>query len=241
MSQKPAKLQWFKDFVEQGIYRVEESDKSLICIVAEKMKASGVESPTQQSFQRFLGLVCLERYVKLTNQSLLRATSEFPLIKIGCSGDMLIQLLYWREFKTLCSKLEYLSGGEYICQEKPNQRKYLVLRYSADKESLTSDELSKALGISLQNASFLLKWYCRQGLFTREKVREKRRGRPTFIYKLTHVGEERVLYLARTMSLLPRKATNESETYRSLKDLSDLRMANLIKKVGTTKRVEHKQ
>jgi len=199
--------------------------------VAEKMIASGVKSPTLQSFENSLGLVCLEHYAKLTNQSLPRVISEFLFIKIGWSNDVRFQLAYLKQFSTLCHKLEYLSGGEYVCQGKPNQRKYLVLRYSAYKESITSDELSKALKISLQNASSRLKWYCRQELFTREKVREQRRGRPTFIYKLTHVGKERALYLLKTMPLLPRKVTEESETYRLLKLKWDLRWVNLLKTV----------
>ena len=224
MSEKPI-VKWFKDFIP--IRPSRERDRTLVRTVVEKMIASGVKSPTLQSFENFLGLVCLERYAKLTNQSLPRVISEFLFIKSGWPNDVRIQLAYLKQFSTLCHKLEYLSGGEFVCQGKPNQRKYLVLLYSAYKESITSHELSKALKISLQNASSRLKWYCRQELFTREKVREQRRGRPTFIYKLTHVGKERALYLLETMPLLPRKGTKESETYRLLKLSLDLRLTNL--------------
>lgn len=228
MSEKPT-VKWFKDFIP--VRPTRERDRTLVRAVAEKMIASGVKSPTLQSFENYLGLVCLERYAKLTNQSLPRVVSEFLFIKSGWPSDVRFQFAYLRQFSALCDKLEYLSGGEFVCQGKPNQMKYLVLLYSVGKESITSDELCKALGISLQNASSRLKWYCRQELFTREKVREQRRGRPTFIYKLTHVGKERALYLLETMPSLPRKVTEESETYRLLKLKFDLRWVNLLKAV----------
>lgn len=228
MSEKST-VKWFKDFIPVRPSR--ERDNTLVRAVAEKMIASGVKSPTLQSFENFLGLVCLERYAELTNQSLRRVVSEFLFIENGWPSDVRIQFAYLKQFSTLCDKLEYLYGGEFVCQGKSNQRKYLVLLYSAYKESITSYELSKALKISLQNASSRLKWYCGQGLFTREKVREQRRGRPTFIYKLTHFGKERASYLVKTMPLLPRKGTEESETYRLLKLKWDLRLVNLLKTV----------
>lgn len=83
-------MKWFKDFIQNRPSR--ERDRTLVRTVAEKMITSGVKSPTLQSFESFLGLVCLERYAKLTNQSLLRVISEFPFIKSGWSNDVRIQL-----------------------------------------------------------------------------------------------------------------------------------------------------
>ena len=58
----------------------------------------------------------------------------------------------------------------------------------------TSKNVAKHFRISQSRAAwFLLRLY-RQALLTRE-LQEQRRGRPGYIYRLTHRGRERMRYL----------------------------------------------
>lgn len=230
MSKKPEKLKWFKDFV-QNLPERRTGDRSLMdkAIIDPQI----FKSVTPSVFRYYMGLECLKRYAKLTGQSFSRATLEFPSLIFPISNNMITQLEYWREFHTLCGKLEYLSGGEYICQGKPNQRKFLILCYFLKNKSATSSDVSRSLNISLANASFLLKWYKTQGLLWREQKIEKRRGRRSFVYGLTEIGKQRLTYLHKTVSL-PRKTTKTSETYRLWQLQVAQRINILLKKLKKT-------
>lgn len=157
----------------------------------------------------------LKRYAELTGQSESRVMLQYPYLTMPQpTNDLMNEIAYWVQYQDICRKLEYLTGGEFICEGKPNQRKLLTLEYFSKVDSASSIDIKEKFNISLANATRRLRLYAKQqGLLDREQLREKRRGRPTFVYKLNETGKKRLAYLYKTISL-PRKATEISEKYR---------------------------
>lgn len=156
----------------------------------------------------------LKRYAELTGQSESQVMLKYPyLIMPEPTNDLVNEIAYWVQYQDVCRKLEYLTGGEFVCEGKPNQRKLLILDYFSKVDSATSLDVKERFNISLANATRRLRLYNKQCLLDRERLREKRRGRPTFVYNLNETGKKRLAYLYKTISL-PRKATEISEKYR---------------------------
>jgi len=82
-----------------------------------------------------------------------------------------------------------------------NVRKKQILEIIKKHGSVTSELISNELGIPLQHASVRLLTYTRQGLLRREVAPADgnpfKRGRPSYAYKLTKRGEERLEYFRR--------------------------------------------
>jgi len=78
----------------------------------------------------------------------------------------------------------------------PNHTKVMVLQYLRDGKWRLTREIADACGLSLTNASELLRRYRSQGLVCRLRRRDIPRG---FLYQITRVGYDRYRYHARRL------------------------------------------
>jgi len=74
-----------------------------------------------------------------------------------------------------------------------NGTKVEILRCLSDGDWWTTPEIAQECGLSLTNASELLRRYRSQSLVTRERNFEVPRG---YLYRITRVGLERLQYLS---------------------------------------------
>lgn len=73
-----------------------------------------------------------------------------------------------------------------------NETKIDILRCLSDGQWRTTPQVAQACGLSLTNASELLRRYRGQSLVIRERNYDVPRG---YFYRITHVGLERLQYL----------------------------------------------
>jgi predicted transcriptional regulator len=74
-----------------------------------------------------------------------------------------------------------------------NQTKINILNCLADEQWRTTPQVAQECGLSLTNASELLRRYRSQSLVNRERNYDVPRG---YLYRITHVGLERLHYLS---------------------------------------------
>jgi len=72
-----------------------------------------------------------------------------------------------------------------------NERKAQILAYVCQCKAMTSADLASAFGISLQDASELLRRYHNQGYLRRHRDRHKGGPPKAFIYRISPRGEAR--------------------------------------------------
>lgn len=130
---------------------------------------------------------------------LVEFVERYPILFGPVPTDREGEIKYSAAVRDLFKEGEIICAGALVYEAKPNQRKFLILRYFSKVNSGTSKDVSSSMNITVSNASRRLKLYYLQGLFNRSVLVDERRGRPTMVYKLTEKGRKRLDYLSKNV------------------------------------------
>ena len=158
-------------------------------------------------------LRCIGRVCEASKRPLPEFVKRYPILFGPEPADREGKIRYFTALRDLFKEGEMCFAGDLVYEAKANQRKFLILRYFSKVDSATSVGVSSRLDMSVSNASWRLKLYCKDYLLTRTPLVEERPGRRTMVYKLTEKGRKRLDYLSKNVDF-KREETITSKPWR---------------------------
>ena len=158
-------------------------------------------------------LRCIGLVSEVTKQPLSEFVKRYPVLFGPAPTGREGKIRYLTALRDLFKEGELCFAGDVVYEAKANQRKFLILRYVSKVDSATSVDVSSRLDMSVSNASWRLKLYCKDYLLTRTPLVEERPGRRTMVYRITEKGRKRLGYLSKTVDF-KREETTTSRIWR---------------------------